>query len=82
MIFDDKGGGINVRVRRCERTWFGKDPKTINSWLINSFFEKKVENAKFPYNSPPQAENFGVSVQNHEKTLQNRYFLPYIHLQS
>ena len=46
------------------------------------FLRKRWENAKFPYNSPPQAENFGVSVQNHEKKLQNRYFLPYIHLQS
>ena len=46
------------------------------------FLRKMWENAKFHYNSPPQAEIFGVSVQNHEKTLQNRYFLPYIHLQS
>ena len=46
------------------------------------FLRKRWKNAKFPYNSPPQAENLGVSVQNHEKTLQNRYFLPYIHLQS
>ena len=53
----------------------------IPSQLI-PFLRKRWKNAKFPYNSPPQAENFGVSVQNHEKTLQNRYFLPYIHLQS
>ena len=27
------------------------------------FLRKRWKNAKFPYNSPPQAENFGVSVQ-------------------